>query len=194
MLRGLLGEELTITAADKDLHSGMYGGPAQNPIRILARILAGLHDDNGQVTVPGFYDGVYPLPDQIAAQWQGLGFNADEFLGGVDLSVLAGEKNYSALEQLWSRPTCEINGITGGYTGEGFKTVLPSRASAKVSFRLVGDQDPHAIRENFRNYVQQQLPADCTVTYEEHGASPGTVLPLENPAFEKSWARVLDSL
>ena len=186
MLRGLLGEELTITAADKDLHSGMYGGPAQNPIRVLCRILAGLHDQNGRVTIPGFYDGVHPLPEQVAAQWQGLGFKADEFLGGVDLSELAGEKEYSAIEQLWSRPTCEINGIIGGYTGEGFKTVLPSKASAKVSFRLVGDQDPHLIRKSFRNYVQQNLPADCSVEYEEHGASPGTVLPLDNPAFEKS--------
>ena len=186
MLRGMLGEELTITAADKDLHSGMYGGPAQNPIRVLSRILAGLHDENGRVTVPGFYDGVHPLPEQIATQWKGLGFNVDEFLGGVDLSVVAGEKEYSAIEQLWSRPTCEINGIMGGYTGEGFKTVLPSKASAKVSFRLVGDQDPLAIRNSFRDYVQQNLPADCSVEYVDHGASPGTVLPLDNPAFEKS--------
>ena len=140
MLRGMLGEEITITAADKDLHSGMYGGAAQNPIRVLTRILGGLHDQNGRVTVPGFYDGVRPLPNSIAVQWAGLNFNEDEFLGGVDLSVLAGEKEYSALEQLWSRPTCEINGIVGGYTGDGFKTVLPSKASAKISFRLVGDQ------------------------------------------------------
>jgi acetylornithine deacetylase/succinyl-diaminopimelate desuccinylase-like protein len=186
MLRGMLGEEITITAADKDLHSGMYGGAAQNPIKILTHILAGLHDDQGRVTIPGFYDGVDPLPTQIAEQWNSLGFNADEFLSEVNLSVVAGEKDYSALEQLWSRPTCEMNGITGGYTGDGFKTVLPSKASAKVSFRLVGDQDPHAIRKNFREYVQQQLPADCTVEFEEHGASPGIVLPLDNPAFEKS--------
>jgi len=188
MLRGMLGEELTITAADKDLHSGMYGGPAQNPIRILASILAGLHDKDGRITIPGFYDGVHPLPKQIAKQWNSLGFNEAEFLGAVDLSVLAGEKDHSALEQLWSRPTCEINGIVGGYTGDGFKTVLPSRASAKVSFRLVGDQDPHVIRKNFRDYVEAQLPADCSVEYIEHGASPGTVLPLEDPAFEKSRA------
>ena len=160
--------------------------PAQNPIRVLSRILAGLHDENGRVTVPGFYDGVHPLPEQIATQWKGLGFNVDEFLGGVDLSVVAGEKEYCAIEQLWSRPTCEINGIMGGYTGEGFKTVLPSQASAKLSFRLVGDQDPLAIRKSFRDYVQQSLPADCSVEYVDHGASPGTVLPLDNPAFEKS--------
>ena len=186
MLRGMLGEEITITAADKDLHSGMYGGPAQNPIRVLNRILAGLHDDQGRVTIPGFYDGVHPLPEQIATQWQGLGFSASEFLGDVDLSVAAGETDHSALEQIWSRPTCEFNGIVGGYTGDGFKTVLPSIASAKISFRLVGDQDPHAIRENFRSYVQQQLPADCTVSFAEHGASPGIALSLDDPAFEKS--------
>ena len=124
MLRGLLGEELIITAADKDLHSGMFGGPAANPVRVLSDILSGLHDKDGRVTVPGFYDGVNPLPAQVKEQWDGLNFNEADFLGSVDLSVNAGEKGYSALEHLWSRPTCEINGILGGYTGEGFKTCL----------------------------------------------------------------------
>ena len=186
MLRGLLGEEITITAADKDLHSGMFGGPAANPIRILGKILAGLHDDDGAVTVKDFYAGVDPLPAQIQNQWQGLGFNETEFLGEVDLSVNAGETGYSALEHMWSRPTCEFNGIGGGYTGEGFKTVLPSKASAKVSFRLVGNQDPFEIRKNFRAYVQDNLPGDCSVEFEDHGASPATTMAISNPAFENS--------
>ena len=186
MLRGSLGDEITIVAADKDLHSGMYGGAAQNPVRVLAKILASLHDDEGRVTLEGFYDGVNELPEQIEQQWQRLGFNEKEFLGSVDLSVPAGEKNYTALEQIWSRPTCEFCGITGGYTGEGFKTVLPSRASAKISFRLVGTQDPITIRKSLKQHINHHLPADCTVEYKEHGASPATVMSIENPAFEKA--------
>ncbi len=186
MLRGLLGEEITITAADKDLHSGMFGGPAANPIRILTNILAGLHDDQGRVTVVDFYKGVDPLPAQVKQQWDSLNFNESDFLGAVDLSVNAGEQGYTALEHLWSRPTCEINGIDGGYTGEGFKTVLPAKASAKVSFRLVGNQDPLAIRENFRDYVRKQLPADCSVTFEDHAASPATTMSISDRAFENT--------
>lgn len=186
MLRGMLGEEVIITGADKDLHSGMYGGPAQNPIRVLSRILAGLHDDKGRVTIENFYDGVAPLPEQIAKQWQGLGFREEDFLGAVDLSEAAGEQNFTALEQIWSRPTCEFCGISGGYTGEGFKTVLPSKASSKISFRLVGTQDPKAIRESLHRYIEANLPNDCTVQYIEHGASPATVMSIDNPAFEKT--------
>ncbi|MEL6242665.1 MAG: M20/M25/M40 family metallo-hydrolase [Pseudomonadota bacterium] len=184
MLRGLLGEEITITAPDKDLHSGMYGGVAMNPIRVLTRILASLHDDQARVTVPGFYDGVPELPDDIRAQWQGLGFDHATFLGDVGLSDPAGEKDRTPLEMIWSRPTCEINGIIGGYTGDGFKTVLPSKASAKVSFRLVGTQDPHAIRESFRQMVRDALPPDCTVEFADHGASPASATDVSGPAFE----------
>ena len=142
MLRGIVGDELTIHAADRDLHSGVYGGAAINPIRVLARILAGLHDARGRITLPGFYDGVSELPETIRAQWDALDYDAGGFLGAVGLSRLAGEEGRSVFEQVWSRPTCDINGIWGGYTGEGFKTVLPAEAHAKVSFRLVGEQDP----------------------------------------------------
>lgn len=191
-LRGLLGEELTIHAANKDLHSGMFGGVAMNPIRVLTKIIAGLHDDTGRVTVPGFYDGVPELTADLAAQWEALNFDHKTFLGDVDLSVPAGEKGYTPLEMIWSQPTCEVNGITGGYTGEGFKTVLPAQASAKISFRLVGDQDPHKIRERFRAYVQSCLPEDCTVTYQDHGASQGSVMATDHPAFEQARAALSD--
>ncbi len=184
MLRGLLGEELIITGADRDLHSGYYGGAAINPIRVLARIIASLHDDNGRITVPGFYDGVSETPDAIKQQWKSLGFEARDFLGAVGLSHLAGEEGRTALEQVWARPTCEVNGIIGGYTGDGFKTVLPSQASAKISFRLVGEQDPHAIRKSFRKMVTDMLPPDCTVEFKDHGASPASVMSTDNPAFE----------
>ncbi|MBB06016.1 MAG: hypothetical protein CML03_10955 [Pseudooceanicola sp.] len=184
MLRGLLGEELTITGPSKDLHSGMYGGVSMNPIRVMAKIIAGLHDHTGRVTVPGFYDGVPELSDEIRAQWQGLGFDHGSFLGEVGLSTPAGEQDRTPLEMIWSRPTCEVNGIQGGYTGDGFKTVLPAKASAKISFRLVGQQDPQAIRESFRAYVQSQLPPDCSVDFHPHGASRASQMEIDHPAFE----------
>lgn len=184
MLRGLLGEEITIHAADRDLHSGMFGGAAMNPARVLARILSDLHDDQGRVTVPGFYDDVPDLPADIRAQWAELGFDAEAFLGQVGLRLPAGEQDRSALEMIWARPTCEINGMISGYTGAGFKTVLPAQASAKVSFRLVGQQDPHKLRESFREFVQARVPADCRVQFAEHGASPASVMSTDHPAFE----------
>ena len=183
MLRGLLGEELTIHAASRDLHSGMYGGLAQNPIHILSKILAGLHDAEGRVQVPGFYDGVTELSDELRSQWQNLAFDHARFLGDVGLSVPAGEQDRTPLEKLWSRPTAEVNGIWGGYTGDGFKTVLPGEAHAKVSFRLVGKQDPFQLRENFRAWVEAQLPADCTVEWKGHGNSPASVMSIDHPAF-----------
>ncbi|SES93746.1 dipeptidase [Oceanicella actignis] len=184
MLRGLMGEEIILHGPSRDLHSGMYGGPAINPIRVLARILADLHDENGRVTLPGFYDGVPEVPPEIAAQWARLDFSAERFLGEVGLRAPAGEKDQPVLNQLWARPTCEFNGILGGYVGEGFKTVIPARASAKVSCRLVGDQDPHAIREALRAHVRARLPEDCTVEFVEHGASRASVMNAALPAFE----------
>jgi acetylornithine deacetylase/succinyl-diaminopimelate desuccinylase-like protein len=184
MLRGLLGEEMTIHGPDKDLHSGMFGGAAINPIRVLARILAGLHDTQGRVTLAGFYDDVPELPDAVGAQWQNLAFDHAAFLGSVGLSQPAGEIDRTPLEMLWSRPTAEINGIWGGYTGDGFKTVLPATAHAKISFRLVGAQDPLKIRAAFRDYVESQLPPDCKVEFHGHGESPASVMHIDHPAFE----------
>ncbi|MEM9107693.1 MAG: M20/M25/M40 family metallo-hydrolase [Pseudomonadota bacterium] len=184
-LRGLTGEELTIKAADRDLHSGHYGGNAANPIHILCSILGAMHDENGRITIPNFYDGVSETPDHIKAMWEELGPPAN-FLEDIGLSVPSGEKDRSILERGWARPTAEVNGITGGYTGEGFKTVIPAEASAKVSFRLVGNQDPHAVRANFRDFVQQRIPADCSVEFHAHGTSGGIQLPFDSPALAKA--------
>lgn len=184
MLRGLLGEELTIHGPNKDLHSGAYGGAAINPIRVLSRILANLHDSRGRITIPGFYDDVDELPDAIRSQWQNLAFDAGKFLGDVGLSVPAGEQDRTPLEMLWSRPTAEVNGIWGGYTGEGFKTVLPAEAHAKVSFRLVSRQDPIKLRAAFRAWVTAQLPPDCRVEFKGHGNSPAGAMEIDDPAFE----------
>ncbi|SMD17285.1 Acetylornithine deacetylase/Succinyl-diaminopimelate desuccinylase [Rhizobium sp. RU36D] len=185
-LRGLVGEEIVVTAADRDLHSGLFGGAAANPITILTRILAGLHDETGRITLPGFYDGVEETPANIKASWDTLGRTAESFLGEVGLSLPSGEKGRSVLELTWARPTAEINGIIGGYTGEGFKTVIAAKASAKVSFRLVGDQDPAKIRESFRAYVQSKIPADCSVEFHAHGGSPAIQLSYDSPVLTKA--------
>lgn len=192
MLRGLVGEEMTIHAANKDLHSGSYGGAAANPIRVLAKILGNMTDARGHITIPHFYDGVTELPDAIRAQWQSLSFDHAQFLGDVGLSIPQGEQDRTPLEMLWSRPTAEINGIWGGYTGDGFKTVLPAEAHAKVSFRLVGDQDPAAISANFRTWVEAQLPGDCSVEWKAHGNSPAGVMSIDNPAFEAARQALTD--
>jgi acetylornithine deacetylase/succinyl-diaminopimelate desuccinylase-like protein len=134
--------------------------------------------------VPGFYDGVDEIAPALRAQWRGLAFDARAFLGAVGLSLPAGEAGRDVLEMLWSRPTCEFNGISGGYAGEGFKTVLPARASAKVSFRLVSRQDPLRIRESFRAMVRAMVPADCKVAFRSHGASPASHMNTADPAFE----------
>ncbi|WP_062014757.1 dipeptidase [Aureimonas sp. AU4] len=183
-LRGLVGEEVTIRAASMDLHSGYFGGAAANPITVLARIIGDLHDAEGRVTLPGFYDGVPELPDDVRRVWDELPFSQDAFLGQVGLSVPFGEKNRSVLEQTWSRPTAEVNGIEGGYTGKGFKTVIAAEAHAKISFRLVFDQDPTAIRESFRQFVRERLPADCRAEFHEHGGSPAIQLPFDSPVLE----------
>ena len=182
MLRGLVGEEIVIAAADRDLHSGLYGNAARNPIHVLADIIAGLRDADGRVTLEGFYDGVHDVPDAIRDAWRRIGLTDSAVLGAVGLSVPAGERGYSALEQTWARPTCEVNGISGGYQDAGFKTVLPARASAKISFRLVAGQDPDAIRASFRAYVQSRLPADCSVSFAAHGSSRACAVPFEGAA------------
>ncbi len=175
-LRGLLYEEVWIKAANRDLHSGIYGGGAQNPIRVLTRILGGLHDDQGRIAIPGFYDGVKELPAEILAQWSKLGLTPETFLKPVGLAIPAGEKDRLLIEQVSSRPACDINGIVGGYTGEGSKTVIPAEASAKVSFRLVQGQDPERIRAAFRDFVSARVPADCKVEFVDHSAAPAIAL------------------
>lgn len=185
-LRGLVGEEVTIHAANRDLHSGVYGGAAANPIRILAKILGDIHDDTGRVTIPGFYDGVEETPSQILSQWNNLGETTETFLGPIGLSIPSGEKGRSLLELVWARPTAEFNGIIGGYTGDGFKTVIAAQASAKVSFRLVHKQDPAKIRDAFRAFVQARLPADCSAEFSPHGGSPALQLSYDSPFISKA--------
>ncbi|MFZ1471037.1 MAG: M20/M25/M40 family metallo-hydrolase [Paracoccaceae bacterium] len=187
MLRGLAKSEFTLHAASRDLHSGMYGGLARNPLHVLTKILSALHDDQGRVMVPGFYDDVAELPDALRSQWQGLAFDHAAYLGDVGLSVPAGEADRTPLEMIWSRPTAEVNGLWGGYTGAGFKTVLPAEAHAKVSFRLVSNQEPAKVLTAFRTWAEAQLPADCRIEWHDgiEGA-PASVMAITDPAFESA--------
>ncbi|MFZ0103517.1 MAG: M20/M25/M40 family metallo-hydrolase [Pseudolabrys sp.] len=187
-LRGLVYEDVKITCADRDLHSGVFGGAAQNPLRLLSQILGEMWDDKGRVTIPGFYDGVKDLPADIKADLKGLDLTAEKFLGPIGLKKPAGEHDRMLIEMVTTRPTAEINGMIGGYTGEGAKTVIPGEASAKVSFRLVGEQDPEKIRDAFRAFVRARLPADCKVEFGNFGLAPPLQLSFDNPALGKARA------
>ncbi len=184
MLRGLAFTEIVITGPSRDLHSGIYGGPAQNSIRVLTSILGDLQDGEGRVQIPGFYDGIIPPTPQQLAQWQALGVDERTYLAAIGLELKAGEQGHSLLEQLWSRPTAEINGIIGGYTGPGSKTVIPSKASAKLTFRLVPGQEPDKIINGFKQFVAERLPADCSVAYLDAGGSPAVGFDITAPAFK----------
>jgi acetylornithine deacetylase/succinyl-diaminopimelate desuccinylase-like protein len=186
MLRGLVADEVEITCAAMDLHSGMYGNAARNPNQLLAEIIASLRNPDGSVAIAGFYDDVDELDPITKDSFDKLNFDNDKFMKAAGLSIPAGEKGRSALEQTVSRPTCEINGMIGGYTGEGFKTVIPAKASAKISFRLVSRMDPAKIRDAFRAHVRARVPADCSVTFKEHGASPAISVPTSGAHLSKA--------
>ena len=171
-LRGLVYMEVTVHGPTRDLHSGMYGGAVANPINVLASIIAELHDEDRRVTIPGFYEGVSELSPQVRSQWDALGFNDAEFLGDIGLKDGLGERGRSTLERTWSRPTCDVNGIFGGYTGKGAKTVIAAHATAKVSFRLVSRQNPEKIAAAFAQVVQARLPSGCRAVFETHGVNP----------------------
>jgi acetylornithine deacetylase/succinyl-diaminopimelate desuccinylase-like protein len=182
-LRGLVYEEVRLTCADRDLHSGLFGGAARNPIHVLADILSAMHRPDA---IPGFYDGVRELPADIRADLQGLGLTPEKFLGPIGLKIPAGEKDRLLIEQISTRPTAEVNGILGGYTGEGAKTVIPGKAMAKVSFRLVGAQDPEKINAAFREFVRSRVPADCSVEFGNHTSAPAFDVAFDNPALSKA--------
>jgi acetylornithine deacetylase/succinyl-diaminopimelate desuccinylase-like protein len=185
-LRGLVYEEVRIACADRDLHSGLFGGAAQNPLRVLSRVLGAMHDENGRVTIPGFYEGVHELPSEIRSDLASLHLAPEDFLGSVGLKVPAGEKDRMLIEQIATRPTAEINGMIGGYTGEGAKTVIPAQATAKVSFRLVGNQDPQKIRAAFHAFVRERLPPDARVEFRSFAGAPATEVPFDHPALAKT--------
>ncbi|MDR6872921.1 acetylornithine deacetylase/succinyl-diaminopimelate desuccinylase-like protein [Bosea sp. BE125] len=191
-LRGMVYQEVTISCADRDLHSGLFGGAAANPVHVLSRIIASLHDETGRITVPGFYEGVEEPSNSQKADWADLGLTEEEFLGQIGLKHSIGEKGRMLIEQIQSRPTCDVNGIWGGYTGEGTKTVIAAKASAKVSFRLVGKQDPDKIAAAFQAYVRAQLPADVSAEFIVYSASPAIAVPADSPALTKARAALTE--
>lgn len=192
MLRGLAALEVEITGPSRDVHSGIYGGPVANPIRVLVDVLAAMHDETGRIAVPGFYDGVAPpAPEQIA-QWKELDFNPEKFLGDVGLKIPAGETGLTVLEQLWSRPTLEFNGITGGYQGVGTKTVIPAKASAKITCRLVAGQDPEKVMLAVQDFVRARVPDDCGVSFRGGQGSAAIAFSTSTPTMRAAAAGLED--
>jgi len=187
-LRGLAYLEINVQGPSGDLHSGSYGGAVVNPAMALARILATFHDENWHVAIPGFYDQVREWSAAAREQIRSLPFDEDTFRGETGSPALTGEKGFSTLERLWTRPTCEINGLLSGYTGEGAKTVLPAKAMAKVSCRLVPDQTPEEIERLVRAHVERVAPRGVTVTVTPlHGGRPWRA-ELDGPLFSAARA------
>ncbi len=174
-LRGCTACEVTVQGPSIDLHSGYYGGPAVNPIKALSRIIASLHDSKGRVAIKDFYNGVPKLTPQMRKKLKDIPFDERHFMKAAGLKQAAGETGYTVLEQVWFRPTCEVNGFTGGYTGPGGKTVLPAKASAKFTFRLIEGQNPKSIRKNFVAHVKKHLAPDCKVSFDHSGGDLGGV-------------------
>jgi acetylornithine deacetylase/succinyl-diaminopimelate desuccinylase-like protein len=179
-LRGLVYTEVTLTAAGHDLHSGMFGGAVPNPANALCELLATLHDADGRVNIPGFYDDVQELTAQERKNFAALPFDEAKYLADLKLARLYGEKGFTTLERTWARPTCDINGLTSGYQGPGAKTVIASKASAKVSMRLVPKQDPKKIIAAFEKTLRERCPVGVTVDIHIHGGggSPAVLTPL----------------
>lgn len=172
-LRGLAYFQIDLRGSESDLHSGMFGGAVANPAMVLAQILAQMKDKGGRVKIPGFYDDVVDLTEEERAAWRQLPFNEKQYRKELGAPKLFGESGYSTLERTWARPTFEVNGLLSGFTGDGAKTVLPAVAMAKVSMRLVPNQDPDKVAQQFEDYVKKVAPktVDVTVT-RMHGGWP----------------------
>ncbi|MFG0331250.1 MAG: M20/M25/M40 family metallo-hydrolase [Phycisphaerales bacterium] len=169
-LRGLLYLEVTVHGPSHDLHSGMAGGAVPNPANELARVIGEIHDENRRVTIDAFYDDVVELTPEQRREWASLEFDEAAYLSDMGVSEARGERDFSTLERQWARPTCDVNGIYGGYTGVGAKTIIPSHASAKISFRLVPDQRPEKIESAFKQWFESRLPRGLQTEWRSHGS------------------------
>ncbi|EGJ74851.1 putative peptidase [Streptomyces sp. Tu6071] len=181
-MRGLVDGELVLHGPGQDIHSGSFGGAVPNPATVLARIVAALHDEDGHVAVPGFYEGVAPLSARERALFAELPFDEDAWLRTAFSHATAGESGHTTLERIWARPTAEVNGIGGGYQGEGSKTIIPSSAFAKLTFRLVDRQDPAAVEQAVRAFVEARVPAGIRAELTFGGATRPCLTPLGHPA------------
>lgn len=192
-LRGLVYLQLDLEGPSHDLHSGMYGGAVLNPLKAMSHILSGLHDGQGRVAVPGFYDRVQSVDADVLRSWAKLGFDGQAFVRGAGLESSLGEAEMSVLERVWARPTLEINGLWGGYTGEGAKTVIPAMAHAKISCRLVADQDPKHIIDAIKTHVAKLAPEGAKLTWHGFGAEPAFAVPTDLP-YTQSAIRALEAV
>lgn len=190
-LRGLAYIEVRVQGANRDLHSGSYGGAAPNPINALCEIIAGLKDDQGRITVPGFYDSVIPLTEEEREMWASLPHSDEEFAASIGASALPGEEGYSVLERIWGRPTLDVNGIWGGFQGEGSKTVIAAKAGAKISCRLVPGQDPIKVTQALMDYIPTLAPAGVQIEVIDHHGGEPVKFDLSSP-FIKAADRALE--
>jgi acetylornithine deacetylase/succinyl-diaminopimelate desuccinylase-like protein len=182
-LRGLSYVEVEVTGPNRDLHSGVYGGAVANPINILAKMIASLHDENNHITIPGFYDKVLELSEAERSELNKAPFDLEAYKKDLDIEDVWGEHGYNVLERTGIRPTLDCNGIWGGYTGEGSKTVLPSKAFAKISMRLVPNQNSHEITELFKKHFESIAPKGVKVKVKPHHGGEPVVTPIDSPAF-----------
>ena len=195
-MRGLVAFDVHVRTADADLHSGVFGGAVPNPAHLLADLVANLHDDKGRVTLPGFYDDVRPLTEAEEASLRELPFDEEAWRAVAGVGRLDGEAGRSTLERVWTRPTCDVTGITVGYGGAGIKTIVPAGGGAKVTFRLVPDQEPAVVAESFRRYVADRIPDGVDVMITPAGAVAPSLTPVEHPyvaalcrAIERIWGK-----
>ncbi len=180
-LKGLAYFEILVQGANRDLHSGTYGGAVANPLNALATILASLKAADGRIQIAGFYDSVIPLADWERKQFAALDFSEKAFQADLAVTSLEGEASFTTLERKWARPTCDVNGIFGGYAGPGPKTVLPCKAGAKLSFRLVPDQDPKTVEKQFRDHVARVCPRGVTYEIITHHGAPAVLVNTDTP-------------
>ena len=189
-LRGIAYYELRLRGPRQDLHSGTFGGGVTNPAGALVSMLAALKDKEGRIQVQGFYDDVLPMTERERKEFATLPLTDAHFMEQLGVKDLWGEAGYTSLERRWARPTCDINGLTSGYQGEGAKTVLPARASAKFSFRLVPNQDPRKITASLKNFLAEHLPPGIEMELIDHHGAPGVVVSLESPYVQAAAAAI----
>ena len=187
-LRGLSYLEVEVTGPNRDLHSGVYGGAVANPINILCKMIAQMHDENNHITIPGFYDDVDELSADQRAELNKAPFNLEAYKKDLNIDDIHGEKGYTTIERTGVRPTLDVNGIWGGYIGEGAKTVLPSKAYAKISMRLVPNQNSHKVTEKFQNYFNSIAPKSVKVAVRPHHGGEPVVIPTDSVAYQAASA------
>jgi acetylornithine deacetylase/succinyl-diaminopimelate desuccinylase-like protein len=192
-LRGLSYLEVEVTGPNRDLHSGVYGGAVANPATILAKMIASLHDEDNHITIPGFYDNVVELTAKEREELNAAPYNEEEYKQDLDIAEVWGEKGYTTIERTGTRPTLEVNGIWGGYTGEGAKTVLPSKASAKISMRLVPNQSSNKITQLFTNHFLSIAPKNVKIKVSPHHGGEPAVTPTDSIAYRAAQKAIAES-